>query len=568
MIKKLYQFSFIVPFIVFCIFLGHFAVNVPQGDDFELVLHFLTKYQHEGSLFKKLSLMGAQFVEHRLLYTRLIVLIQYWLSGGVSFYLIIFMGNLSLVGIFIVAQRQLYFLKHSACYLLPVSLLLFQPCYSYDGVLWPAATLAYNSVSFFAILTIHWITSQRFLHFCLAFISAFFCTYTFGNGILILGIAAVLLAFQKRWKELLVWAVFTIVVVAVYFYEYETIATRNKPFYNLTHYFDYSCVNLMVFMGGALNWSELWPKDLSVSDYPSIIMGALVLTVFIYLAVTVLKNTLIKTTSAGTTDASSLRFQYFLLGSLSFFVLTGLLLCLSRVDKDMILMHINRYRVHSVVAVLLTYLYFVPFLRKKRLYICLFLGGTLGFWLLSYFHFYAVFSEYQRTYKAAQHNWAMNEEWFIYRDTSYWEEASKLAMHKAKTTLNYHLKVSPFSEVSETNEVIPNVKIVISNKTDEIHIAGFDNSIHLQKPENNVYIAFKHTGLSKTYLLPAAYSRRSLRLVLLGNAYYYPEFNCKITYRNFPKARYQIGIAYQKENNLEIKWQPTYFENNHGNLLN
>lgn len=563
MIAKLYQLGFIVPFVIFCLFLGYFAVNIPQGDDFELVLHFLTKYQEEnGGFLKKLSLITDQFVEHRLFYTRFVVLLQYWLSGNVSFYLIILIGNLSLVGIFIICWRQLHFLNYPIYFLLPISLLLFQPCYSYDGVLWPAATLAYNSVSFFAILTVHWVSTQRALHFKLAIISAAFCTYTFGNGFLILGIVAFMLAFQKRWKELFVWATFTIIIFLFYFTGYETLSSRNKPFHNLTQHFEFIAINLLVFLGGALNWSELWPKNLSSSDLPSIIAGAFVLIVFGYIIVNFLKAFTHTSKAETVSDASQWRLHYFLIGSLSFFVLTGLLLCLSRVDKDTILMHINRYRVHSVVALAITYIYFIPFLQKKISYNALITGSVFGFWMLSFFHFYTIFGEYQRTYKSAQYNWVTTGEWFIYRDTSYWEEASKLAMNKAKNTLKYEVTNLPFSKIEETNESVLNLKINIEDERKEVKIDGITHSISPLKTSENIYIAFKNKNTSKTYLLPAVYTKRSIRLVLMGHSYYYPQFKLNISYKNFPASKYQIGVAYEKDQKLKIKWQPTYFEFN------
>jgi hypothetical protein len=154
------KISAVFPLAVFSIFLGYFAVDMPQGDDFELVLHFLTNYISAGNGYaKKVALLTAQFVEHRLFYTRIVVLLQYLLTGQVSFYLIILVGNLSLLGILMVCWQQLKAAGYSLLYLFPVSLILFQPCYSYDGVLWPAATLAYNSVSFFAILTVHWLST-------------------------------------------------------------------------------------------------------------------------------------------------------------------------------------------------------------------------------------------------------------------------------------------------------------------------------------------------------------------------------------------------------------------------
>lgn len=556
----LIKFSFLFPFIIFCFFLSYFAVDVPQGDDFELVLHFLSKYFSTGDNYKeKLSLLTAQFVEHRLFYTRLVVLLQYLLTGQVSFYLIILIGNLSLVGILAVFGRQLQMAGHTLYYLFPISLLLFQPCYSYDGVLWPAATLAYNSVSFFAILTIHWLSGRRKSHFWLAILCAALCTYTFGNGILILLVGAGLLVVQKRWKELFIWTLVATVIAFIYFTGYEKIETRNNPFNNLTKHTIYTFINILVFLGSALNWNEVWPKPLDYKDIPSIVAGSLILITYIYLLFQTCQSWFSTKKTDSLPYSGSRRHSDFLIGGFSFFVLTGVLLCVSRVDKDQILMHINRYRIHSVVGLLLVYITTLKFLKVKTNSYALAVGSIFGYWLLSFFHFYSIFAEYNRAYTAARHNWVTTNQWFIYRDTSYWEEASKLAMNQAKEKVQYQVTESPFQLIKYKEEEVPNIKIEHNPADKILKIMGDDSSLTLLH-NKDFYIAFKNTSLSKTFFIPTSYDRRSIKLVLLGKNYYYPHFYTHITYKHFPNGKYQIGIATEENKVLTIHWQPFTFE--------
>ncbi|MFN8346777.1 MAG: hypothetical protein U0X91_17380 [Spirosomataceae bacterium] len=545
---------FLFPLAVFCIFLGYFAVDVPQGDDFALILHFLSNYVSTGNDYtQKINLLTAQFVEHRLLYTRLVVLFQYLLTGKVSFYLIIFLGNLSLLGIFVLCWRQLKTARYSLLYLLPISLLLFQPCYSYDGVLWPAATLAYNSVSFFALLTIHWLSSRRPVHFWLAVVSAALCTYTFGNGMLVLLAGAGLLIVQKRWKPLIIWIGISVLIGAVYFHEYLLIQSRNNPLDNLSTHTLYVAINFFIFLGSALNWDDAWPKFLTLSDLNSLVGGIIVFGfagyVF-YLSFVSLFSTIRRN--------NTVLFD-FLFGGFVFFVLTGLLVSVSRVNEDSLLLHINRYRINSVVVLLLSYLTLIPFFEKHRRFYRLVPIGLTGFCLLSYFHFYAVFSEYKRTYSAGKFNWVNAHEWFIYRDTSYWEKASEMVTHQARQKLGYQIASSPFSQVISEEKPLKELKIKKSEAEKSISVEGYPDSAGFLGWGKDYYLAFRNVGQATTYLAQTHYNRRSIRYFLMGQPYYYPVFHANLSYRHFPTGKYQVGIALAEKNKLEICWQPVTF---------
>lgn len=559
--SSLYFIFAIFPFIFFCIFLIFFATNLPQGDDFALILNFLSDYvATKGGFIAKWKLLSAQFVEHRLFYTRFIVLSQYFLSGKVSFYLITILGNLSLVGIFIVCWRQLQLANYSVYYLIPISLLIFQPCYSYDGVLWPAATLAYNSVSFFTLLTIHWLSSRHSLHLWLALGAAALCTYTFGNGVLVLVAGAGLLVVQKRWRELLIWGIFTTSILLVYFSDYQQYQNRNNPIHNLLNHPQYIFLNFLVFLGSALNWDEEWLRPLHINDSASILAGGLVIATCIYLFFQTIKASIQQNTVPLLVYKKERRFKEFLFGSFIFFILTGFLLCISRVDKDQIFAHINRYRIHSVVGLILTYCMALRYLQSKSLLFALTFGSILGIFMLSYFHFYSIFAKYKREYITAQYNWVRSNQWFIYRDTSYWEESSKLIMNKAAKNINFRITDSPFCDVIIKDETVHDFKIEQNKSKKILKMMGSASNLHPFGPSEDYYIAFKNLTTSTTYLVSTTYDRRSLRLVLMGENYYYPQFHTELTYRHFPTGTYQIGVAYSRNNTLELKWQPFTFD--------
>ncbi len=543
---------------LFCFFLGYFAVNIPQGDDFDLILHFLTNYLNNAhTVYDKWSLLTAQFVEHRLFYTRFVVLGQYLLTGNVSFYFIILIGNLSLVGILYIVYLQLRRANLPIHFILPAAIIIFQPSYSFDGVLWPAATLAYNSVAFFAMLTIHLLSTSKPVNFWLAILSALLCTYTFGNGMLIWGVGLILLCLQKRWKETAFWTGFIVLIMGLYFSNYVHYQNRNNPLSHLLEYPLYITINFLVFIGSALNWSEQWPKSLASDDYWSIITGILITCLYFVLLYRVLVTFLQKSLDA---EEILSRYRIFIVGVLTFIILTGLLLTTARVHRNDVLMHVNRYRIHSVVALVVSYLYLVPWLQSKR-------GGiwcatllTFSFAFISYFNFYNIFDFYKRNFLAGQFNWQQNREWFIYRDTAYWEGASKLVLNEAKKVNTYEVPPSPFKFMALTDST-RGIEIKLDTKAKEMHIKGFADDLSPIYHHNDYYFVFKNLSTNKIYLEASHYDHRSFRLVLMGKPYYYGNFNTFLTYAHFPKGKYQIGYArVNAQNELSYYWQASFFE--------
>lgn len=543
------------PIFFFCAFLGYFALDIPQGDDFELVLNFLVKYQTNAtSLTQKWDLLTAQFVEHRLLYTRLVVLLQYLLTGQVSFYGILLVGNLSLLGILFIVWRHIRSIQLSVLYLLPVVLIIFQPCYSYDGVLWPAATLAYNSVVFFALLTIHWLSSGRLVHFRWAMVAAFLCTYTFGNGVLIWGAGVIVLILQRRWKETLIWIGMMGLILGVYFYQYEMIGYRNSPLQNMAEHPLYILINFLIFLGAAANWGEYWPKLLTNSDIVSIVIGGGVLVAFVKVMYEVSRSFIKNQTGVIVTTRI-----YFIVGSLIFLLMTGFVLSASRLQKDEVWMHVNRYRIHSVVVLVLLYLYMMPYLIRNRFRFLGTVAACLVFWALSYFHFYNIFDFNKRNFLAGQFNWTHHHEWFIYRDTSYWEKGTQIAMDLSAKNQLFELKERPFEELTTPQHdkgVELKVQSIRADKA--LNITGTLAGRRSFWDSTHYYLTFKNLTTQKIYLLAAHYDVRSARLVLMGEDYYYPKFHLNFSYEHFPVGRYQIGYATESRRKLRIYWQPHF----------
>lgn len=96
-----------IPLLPYFNMVNIYAVNLPYQDDYNAILEFLCKFK-TANVADKFSLMFSQHVEHRLFFSRIIYVLYNDVFGKVNFRDLIFIGNLELVGVFLLF---IYFVK-------------------------------------------------------------------------------------------------------------------------------------------------------------------------------------------------------------------------------------------------------------------------------------------------------------------------------------------------------------------------------------------------------------------------------------------------------------------------
>ena len=86
----------LIPCIVFFIIISCYAVNIPDIDDYDAILDFLCSYKLATGIDHFFLLFNQQN-EHRLLASKAMYVLYYYLFNGVNFRSIIFLGDLQLV---------------------------------------------------------------------------------------------------------------------------------------------------------------------------------------------------------------------------------------------------------------------------------------------------------------------------------------------------------------------------------------------------------------------------------------------------------------------------------------
>ncbi|WP_236648781.1 hypothetical protein [Spirosoma sp. 209] len=221
-----------VPLLVFGWVWQQYAINIPKWDDHALRA-FLFNTDQETTLSGKLYQLFRQHNEHRIVYDRLITLLDYWLTGKLNYVHLMAIGNLSLVGLLAVFYAVLgrsagAASRNTGLYAVPVALVLFNLS-QWENMYWGMAALQNFSVVLWVLAAFYWLAYTD--RWGLAVGAAVLATLTSGNGLLVwpIGFALLLLrsaevragASRTSYRPLLGWTLCALLVIGLYFVGFE-----------------------------------------------------------------------------------------------------------------------------------------------------------------------------------------------------------------------------------------------------------------------------------------------------------------------------------------------------------
>ncbi|MBS1774432.1 MAG: hypothetical protein JST82_16360 [Bacteroidetes bacterium] len=90
----------LIPALMLLRVVNEYALNIPYTDDYHAILQFLSDFKH-ANVGDKFALLFKQHNEHRLLFSRVVYVLYYWITGTVDFRVLIFMGNIAWVTAFL-----------------------------------------------------------------------------------------------------------------------------------------------------------------------------------------------------------------------------------------------------------------------------------------------------------------------------------------------------------------------------------------------------------------------------------------------------------------------------------
>lgn len=223
---------FVLPVLLFGLIWQAYAVNVPKWDDHAL-RNFLFNFDQESTLTGKLYQLFRQHNEHRIVFDRLVSLLDYQLFSRLNYVHLMLVGNLSLVGLLLIFTAALRRSRpdlsgQSLLYAVPVAWLLFNLS-QWENMFWGMAALQNFSVVLWVIAAFYFLSYTT--NWRLAFVAGMLATITSGNGLMVwpLGFLILLLRLPAyadknnriQFGSIIGWLAGAAVIVALYFTGFE-----------------------------------------------------------------------------------------------------------------------------------------------------------------------------------------------------------------------------------------------------------------------------------------------------------------------------------------------------------
>ena len=236
-----------------CVYVASTVVVLPIWDDFDMGLKFFNKYTEADSLLGKAALVLEQHNEHRVVVTKLLVVMSHALFSSVDFAFLVWFSIVCLLGLVALLAVRGSFRMET---LLIASAFLLQPQYG-DGLTWAATSVSSFAVCFLALASGHLAFKQGRL-FLLTFPTLALACFTQGNGVLLPLVISLVLALHRKWKRAFVVFAFGGMVLWAYFTGY-AFSTHNKPIGEALAAYPLLLEYGSVLLGNSLGFSDpLW----------------------------------------------------------------------------------------------------------------------------------------------------------------------------------------------------------------------------------------------------------------------------------------------------------------------
>lgn len=185
-LSLLFAASIVVPLGLYFWVLSAFAVNAPQLDDYMDTLVVMSAFREAGSWVEKLSLLFAQYHEHRYLTGHALAALFMTFFGALDFRFLMVAGNLALLGFAVLLARQ-FSIPRSSLLVYPLTALMLFNLQAPGSMFWATAAWAHYGLLFFALASFVALVSPRAgVRYGVTALCATLALFTQANGIVVL----------------------------------------------------------------------------------------------------------------------------------------------------------------------------------------------------------------------------------------------------------------------------------------------------------------------------------------------------------------------------------------------
>jgi hypothetical protein len=404
--------------ILFYYFSVAYSIDIPWFDDIENIPYFLVNWVEAANWQEKWETIIRPNNEHRVLTARLIVLTQYWLTGGLNFRVLVFCGNLSVLVLFSFLAYSHLKQKGKWIYILPITFLIFN-FQSYASTFMTIMSMQYQMVIVLSVMSFYFLAKGGASSFFLAILLAWIDTFSMGNGMMVWPSGVVLLLFQLRWRSTFLWILAGATAVFFYFYGHDFVQGNDKAFDYILQYPVRTFVAFFTMLGG--DFDILPGHTFSKRMILPTLAGMVLFAVFVLWFLAILSQSpfwrrfipsvwISRISAFFPAQTQGERYNAFWLGTLIYVFISMLLVVVFRTRFDPYIILWSTYKMYPAVLVSVVYLLVLQAVpdSKKMGYAIVCGVVSAGLWASTLFNYLPVVKEIAETREAFAFNQKRN----------------------------------------------------------------------------------------------------------------------------------------------------------------
>ncbi|MCF0073103.1 hypothetical protein LZD49_21670 [Dyadobacter sp. CY261] len=523
----------LLPVAIFFTVWDYYAINIPKWDDHALKT-FIVEYAQAGDWQGKIQALFKQHNEHRISLTRLFAWIDYAIFGHLNYRHLMTAGNLLLLAVIPLWYDLLKKNKKPLFALVPIPFLWMTLAF-WENMYWGMSAVQNFGVVTLVLWTLYLVINPKVLPFSIAILLSVVTVLTSGNGLMVLPLGALLLFLSQNRKRFALWIVVSIAEVVCYFYWY------TKPESNPE-----SRASIIQLAKGYMAFLGSFAESIPVLDHFKVCL--FIGIVLFLVAVSIVSTTLFRIVR----NKYSVKFErttdLFCLGAILFILGTALVVVYSRAGFGLEGLITSRYKIYSVLLLIVAYLYVVIPIRGSFLspYITAIVALAVTFNVFSYHYHLVDAYNWRKRLVTWQFNWTFTDKSLKYpTDTSF---AARIV---EKTPVVYDKWLPLIAIADRQNYAGPSRgmtdlydKTTFSSDTASFRLNNTTfTSQRLQ--DSGVYLLLSSEKCY--YIFPALRTRNTSRKQLFLKQYYFaPGFYADIPFSEMDKGTYRVALIRQQ----------------------
>lgn len=384
---------------IFYYFIVRFSINIPWFDDIENIPYFLIKWIEAPTFTEKWQAIIYPNNEHRVLTARIIVLGQYLLTNKLNFKDLLFIGNLSVL---VLSGFIIYsYLRHGGKWFLtiPIAFLIFN-FQSYSGTFMTIMSMQYQMVILLSVASFYFLAKDKIFPFLLALFLAWVDTFSMGNGMMVWPSGLVLLLFQQRWKDSVIWSAAGAISIFLYFYGFDFVQGNDKAFAYILQYPFRTIIAFFTMLGGDFDVipNKAFNKRMIIPTLAGITLFIVFVVWFLqilsvsrfwrrWLPVQITKHFSFPLT----THHDDNRWNAFWLGTLIYVLISMILVVVFRTRFDPHIILWSTYKMYPAVMTSVIYIIIIQSFKQKQILVfSLALLVSAGVWASAFINYLPV----------------------------------------------------------------------------------------------------------------------------------------------------------------------------------